>query len=334
MPTTRQRVLDLLRFAQARHGLPYAYGGSFSPDPRDSTDCSGVAFSAAAILHGLSPHRRYGSTETARIARMNRVPAPCGILPAANAASIPADAPLRLGFQHGGGGANSHVAVSFFLDGRQYNFESRGYPGVLLNNGARAWNDRLFHDFWYYPGPVDGFADPNAFPLPDGYFYGPYEGPEQSISGRAGEPPEWIEGLRRWQRAVGVPADGVYGEATRRAAIDLQLPAGLLPDGSIGPRTWRLGLDQKEAGLSAADADRVIRHLTDFVKGYLDPVISDVKDLREQVTGSRDLVRFPDGQIDLRASYKGLSQLGKRADGTDRTLPDAVAALLRDRGLA
>ncbi|WP_416565047.1 peptidoglycan-binding protein [Nocardia testacea] len=325
--------MELYSFAAARTGLPYAYGGSFSPNPRDSTDCSGVAFSAAAILHGLSPFRRYGSTETARLARMNGVPAPCGILPARNAWSIPADAPMRLGFQHGGGGENSHVAVSFFIDGRQYNFESRGYPGVLLNNGARAWNDSLFHDFWYYPGPV-GPGDPNAFPLPPGYYFGSYEGPEESISGRAGEPADWMEGLRRWQRAVGVPADGIYGDQTRKAAIDLQLPAGLLPDGKIGPLTWRLGLDQKEAGLSAADADRVIRHITDYINGYLAPVISDVKDLREQVTGSRDLVRFKDGTIDLQASYKGLTQLGQRPDGTNRTLPDAIAALLQDRGLA
>ncbi|MBF6460147.1 hypothetical protein IU433_13990 [Nocardia puris] len=230
---------------------------------------------------------------------------------------------------------NSHVAVSFFINGRQYNFESRGYPGVLLNNGARAWNDKLFHDFWYYPGPVDGHAEPQGFPLPAGFYYGPYEGPEESISGRAGEPREWTDGLRRWQEAVGVPADGIYGDATRRAAIDLQIPAGLLPDGKIGPLTWRLGLDKKGVvGLSAADADRVIKHLTDFIQGYVGPVISDVKDVREQLTGSRDLVRFADGTIDLQASYRGLPQLGKRPDGTDRTLPDAIAALLKDRGLA
>lgn len=64
--------------------------------------------------------------------------------------------------------------------------------------------------------------DPNAFPLPQGYYYGPLEGPTESISGRAGESREWINGLRRWQKAVGIPETGVWDGATERVARQLQ----------------------------------------------------------------------------------------------------------------
>lgn len=324
MATTRARLDELLTFAQARHGLRYAYGGSFSRNVRDSTDCSGVVFSAAAILDGRDPYRRYGSTETARLARMNGTPAPCGILPASSAAAVPADAPLKIGFQHGGGGEFSHTACSFFVDGREYAFESRGWPGVLCtvpsraanppDQYGRAWNSALFHDFWYYPGPVDGKVDPLAFPLPSGYYFGPYDGPEESISGRAGEPAAWTDGLRRWQQMAGVPADGIYGDATRRRAIEYQVPAGLLPDGKIGPKTWALAMERPMAN----EFDQLYGRITEFITGYVGPLISDTKDIREQLTGGRDLVVRPDKTIDLPASFPGFEFLG------DRTIADAV----------
>ncbi|MFE6922905.1 C39 family peptidase [Nocardia sp. NPDC057663] len=80
----------------------------------------------------------------------------------------------------------------------------------------------------------------DAFPLPAGYYYGPFEGPRESISGRAGEPAAWIEGLRRWQLKAGVAVDGAYGEQTRLRAVEYQQAAGLRPHGHIGPITWEL----------------------------------------------------------------------------------------------
>jgi len=53
---------------------------------------------------------------------------------------------------HGGGGYYSHVSCT--LDGIA--FESRGHPGVLWGHSARHWNDPLYHDFWYLPGPITG----------------------------------------------------------------------------------------------------------------------------------------------------------------------------------
>lgn len=336
MATTRVRMTRLFNYATERNCLSYVYGGSFTEDPTDSTDCSGLVFSGAAIVNGQDPNRRYGSTETVRLARLNGIPAPCGLQPASSLAAIPADAPFRAGFQHGGGGENSHTACSFWVGGRRYNWESRGWPGVILDRCgdqvARGYDDPLFHDWWYIPGPVDGTIDPTAFPLPDGYYYGPYEGPDESISGRAGEPVEWVDGLRRWQTQAGVPADGIYGERTRARAIELQVPAGLLPDGKIGPKTWALAF---KAGAPVPDnMEQLFARITEYVKGYVGPVGSDVKDIREQLTGGRDLIVRSDGSTDLAASFPGYPELGKRADGTNRTLVDAVAALLHKEGLA
>jgi peptidoglycan hydrolase-like protein with peptidoglycan-binding domain len=39
------------------------------------------------------------------------------------------------------------------------------------------------------------------------------------------------------QRALGIPADGVYGSRTRRAVIAFQQAHGLIVDGIVGPQT-------------------------------------------------------------------------------------------------
>ncbi|WNM68791.1 lysin A [Gordonia phage Soos] len=69
------------------------------------------------------------------------------------------------------------------------------------------------------PTPVD----PDAFPLPAGYYFGPLDGPEQSISGQYEEPQSWIDGLKRWQTAVGIKASGVWDGETKRVAQQLQM---------------------------------------------------------------------------------------------------------------
>lgn len=78
---------------------------------------------------------------------------------------------------------------------------------------------------------ADGFStfhrganvDPDAFPLPAGYYYGPLEGPNESISGRVANTPQaWKDGLGRWQSALGLPVTKVWDDATRDAATKLQ----------------------------------------------------------------------------------------------------------------
>jgi hypothetical protein len=46
------------------------------------------------------------------------------------------------------------------------------------------------------------------------------------------------EAVKALQLKLGVPADGIFGAKTRRAAIDFQRQHSLRPDGIVGPNTW------------------------------------------------------------------------------------------------
>lgn len=70
-----------------------------------------------------------------------------------------------------------------------------------------------------------------------------------------------------------------------------------------------------QEGITVSEADRII----DFIKGFVSPIGSDVKDVRQQITGGRDAGEYP-----------GWPQLGQNSDGANLTLIDAVAALRRD----
>jgi peptidoglycan hydrolase-like protein with peptidoglycan-binding domain len=101
------------------------------------------------------------------------------------------------------------------------------------------------------PPPASGSYTPGVLPLPAGYYYGPKNGPTESISGMAGEPAHWIAGLKDAQNRLMVHqpgclpkygADGKYGETaageTHDATVRFQQGKGLGADGLIGPNTW------------------------------------------------------------------------------------------------
>lgn len=86
-------------------------------------------------------------------------------------------------------------------------------------------------------------SDRSVFPLPPGYYFGPLEGPVESISGQHPlEWPLWRVGLREWQAAVGAPVTGVWDAATADAARAVQRANGWEENGLIGPGTWGAGL--------------------------------------------------------------------------------------------
>lgn len=240
MAVKRSIVNALHGFAFSKSGLPYGYGGAFSrTNPQASTDCSGVTGAAGMFLatgNDANLYVRHGSTESWRLDADGQYG---GLTKVSNPSQIPADAVLRAGFQHGGGGVYSHTACTI----EHANWESRGTPGVLYGSAARGWNDSLFHEHWYLPGPVVDDLAPHDFPIPGNFWFGPYDGPENSISGKAGEHAHWVDGLKRWQAAAGIVADGQYGTATASKARELQRNAGFtLVDGLIGPRTWALAV--------------------------------------------------------------------------------------------
>lgn len=163
---TRQRAQEVHDLAIARAGLPYSYGGAFTRNPKISTDCSGLVFQTAAWYQGRSdwPGNRYGSTESFRL--NYRIVFELGFkrLPAAGLSALPFTPVMLVGVQHGGGGRFSHTACTLMtmdepggpvvVSKRGVDWESQG-NGVYLYGGARAWNDRLFHDFWYLDAKLD-----------------------------------------------------------------------------------------------------------------------------------------------------------------------------------
>lgn len=289
MTITRARVNALHGYAHYVSGLPYVYGGAGNAASGWSGDCSWAVTAAAAILHGKSPHRRYGSTESFRLRYRELTDALPMLKPAPHLDAIPANAVLRIGNQHGGGGEDSHTACTI----ENVAFESRGYPGVLYGGDARRHDDPLFrpsNDFWYIEGPiVDGPpVSPDVFPLGgEAFYYGPSDGPFESIGCTSGEHWTWIEGLKLWQRAAGVPDSGRYDAATDRRARELQAAAGDPATGRIGPRTWALafarpapstgGTPVSDQPLSNAELRELLTKTREIHSALLEPKPSLVK---------------------------------------------------------
>ncbi|WP_293817696.1 N-acetylmuramoyl-L-alanine amidase [uncultured Corynebacterium sp.] len=63
----------------------------------------------------------------------------------------------------------------------------------------------------------------------------------------------------------------------------------------------------------------IVKRITNFITAFVGPIGSDVKDIRQQLTGGRD-----------KGQYPGWAQLGKNPRGGNLTLVDGVAALRQD----
>ena len=46
------------------------------------------------------------------------------------------------------------------------------------------------------------------------------------------------EELKEWQKAVGLTADGWFGNGSKRKVLELQKEFGLQEDGVLGKKTW------------------------------------------------------------------------------------------------
>ncbi|AKF27023.1 hypothetical protein YH66_05365 [[Brevibacterium] flavum] len=264
------QAMEILGWIYSKNGLPYSYGGSGNP----GGDCSWFVMAVAAALQGKARNVRYGSTETFRLASGQVL----GLTRASSKSAVPTNAILKLGFYHNGGGYNSHTSGTF----AGVNFESRGmYKGIaghVVSGTARAWNDSLYHEWWYLDATM-GYRGAAEFPLPSNFYYGPLSGPDESISGEAGGPSYFVEGLKEIQRKLGVLATGRWRDVAEHVKPYQQRAAGGLgpTNGHIGPKTW-------EAIMSPSTSNQETPMALSF-----DSIIEAVDKTKHRIV---DLIRF------------------------------------------
>lgn len=141
---------------------------------------------------------------------------------------------------------------------RGENLEEDGKLGPLTIGAIKRY--QTFLRAYGYIGDIDGIWGPQtqaahqaygaqraqgvpaaapAFPLPDGWYFGPREGPVESVSGYY----SYGDDLRRWQQRMAergwtIDPDGLYGPQTAGVARAFQEEKGLTVDSLIGPETW------------------------------------------------------------------------------------------------
>lgn len=104
----------------------------------------------------------------------------------------------------------------------------KGQPTAKFHEFA----ERLRNGYLNIFGP----PDPLAFPLPPGYYYGPLDGPVESISGEWETDSQFAkDGLGRWQQALGLLVSKKWDDGlTPKAATTLQLQKGWQPNPLFG----------------------------------------------------------------------------------------------------
>lgn len=158
MTIPRANLAFLWSILTPRDRKPYGYGGRWQRDNPDiTTDCSGiVSYVCAALTQGPNGFRwdRYPySTESWRVVPVGGR-GPFGTICVARPQDIPADAAVKIGCFHGGGGPNSHMACTLIDPDRgPINIESGG-NGQRIGGPAKGYNDPSFDDWHYLPGPI------------------------------------------------------------------------------------------------------------------------------------------------------------------------------------
>lgn len=130
----QKRAID---FAYAQSGKPYDYGGTGGPNR--SFDCSGIASSTWAAMVGMPTNQRYFNTES----DFTRL----GFKPGFKAGA------LNVGIQRGGGGPNSHMALTL---PNGVSMESGGAHGSVMYGqlAAGALDDQFDLQYYFDPGDI------------------------------------------------------------------------------------------------------------------------------------------------------------------------------------
>lgn len=116
--------------------------------------------------------------------------------------------------------------------------------GILWGGSARFGSRRDWMHLEVHASPAElaaAAASPTprpSFPLPPGWYYGPYSGPTESVSGSGRFDGPYRAGLRWAQGRLGTTQDGLYGPLTAAVTATWQTHHGLTVDGLIGRATW------------------------------------------------------------------------------------------------
>lgn len=119
------------------------------------------------------------------------------------------------------------------------------YPEIAKLNKIKDANVIHVGQRLTIPSSTAKQPSPPKFPLPDGYYYGPLEGPARSISGSyKTDTAEMRKGLATWQQRMKdrgwiIKVDGYYGPQTGNCARQFQKQVKLPVDGLIGINTWK-----------------------------------------------------------------------------------------------
>jgi peptidoglycan hydrolase-like protein with peptidoglycan-binding domain len=122
----------------------------------------------------------------------------------------------------------------------QWNKSNHSCPGTarIAQLEKEIWPEIAASITHPHPPPHPPPAIP-AFPLPRGYYFGPKDGPVESVSGYYSHRND----LRTWQRQMkhrgwDINTDGLYGAQDSKVAAQFQKEKRLTVDGRIGPQTW------------------------------------------------------------------------------------------------
>lgn len=244
MSVLRANVDYGLQIARARDRRPYGYGGQWHrTDLSRTTDCSGiVTHELDAITRGPSGMRwsRLGiSTEAYRYVGGPGSRGPFGTIRVGRWQDIPADAVVKIGLMHGpGGGMNSHMSCT--IEGIA--IESRGGTvasggGQIVGRNARHYNNPLYHDWFYLPGPIVGAgATPAPNPIAPGAIYLGRDCSRYECVG------DRVLTLQRtlnlnYEAYSRLAEDGIFGPQTESVVKVFQRRSYLVIDGIAGPAT-------------------------------------------------------------------------------------------------